>query len=87
VLDPSGRELIAWHWHPTGHSDVTHRRLHLSSRIAPIELGGGLDPLPLADLHIPTGHVDLADVAPFLIAEVGIRPRKRRWEATLATHT
>jgi hypothetical protein len=41
--------------------------------------------LPLADLHIPTGHVELADIVRFLIAEVGARPRKRDWESILST--
>jgi hypothetical protein len=84
LLDMSNRELFAWHWHPSGNSRVTRPHVHLPSRIAPLELGRGLEPLKLADFHIPSGHVALADVVWFLIAEAGIRPRKRDWEAILA---
>jgi hypothetical protein len=84
ILDSSGHEIIAWHWHPIGNSPITHTHLHVSSQIQPIPLGRGLDPLPLADLHIPAGYVDLPDIVRFLIAEVGVRPHKRGWEALLA---
>jgi hypothetical protein len=83
ILTTDNRELLAWHWHPTGTSAVTHTHLHLSGQIAPLHLGRGTDPLPLADLHIPTGAVGLADVVRFLIAEVGVQPRKPNWQAIL----
>lgn len=83
IADRDGRELLAWHWHPIGSSAVTQTHLHLSSQVPPIEIGRNLEPLPLADLHIPTGPVDLADVARFLIAEIGVQPRKPDWQAVL----
>jgi hypothetical protein len=83
ILDTNERELLAWHWHPMGNSPITHTHLHVSSQIAPLDLGRGLAPLPLADLHIPTGPVSLADIVRFLIAEVGVQPRKPDWQAVL----
>jgi hypothetical protein len=81
--DTSQHELVSWHLHQLSSSDVTYLHSHVSSRIGPLELGRGLDPLPLADLHIPTGFVDLADIVRFLIAEAGIRPRKSDWQTVL----
>lgn len=83
IADCDDRELLAWHWHPVGSSLVTHTHLHVSSQIAPLDLGRGLDPLPIADLHIPTGQVGLADVVRFLIADVGVQPRKPSWRSVL----
>ncbi len=83
LLDRDDVELLVWHWHPLGRSEVTHPHLHLSSRVPPLELGRGLASLPLADLHVPTGHVELSDIVRFLLAEVGVSPRRSDWQAVL----
>jgi hypothetical protein len=79
LLDLDQREIIAFHWHPTGLSNVTDPHLHLSSRLNPIEMGRNQEPLDLADMHIPTGFVTLEDVVRLLISEFGIAPRRDDW--------
>lgn len=83
LLDREEREILAFHWHPIGLSDVTDPHLHLSSRMNPIEMGRDQEPLPLADMHIPTGFVALEDVVRLLISEFGIRPRSADWDSML----
>jgi hypothetical protein len=79
LLDLDQREIIAFHWHPTGLSNVTDPHLHLSSRLNPIEMGRNQEPLDLVDMHIPTGFVTLEDVVRLLISEFGIAPRRDDW--------
>ena len=83
LLDRNDREILAFHWHPEGLSNVVDPHLHLSSRLNSIEMGRGQEPLPLANMHIPTGFVTLEDVVRLLIAEFGIRPRHNDWDAVL----
>jgi hypothetical protein len=83
ILDRDDREILAFHWHPSGLSDITDPHMHLSSRLNPIEMGRNQEPLPLADMHIPTGFVTLEDVVRLLISEFGIRPRHTGWDAIL----
>ena len=83
LLDPDQREIIAFHWHPTGLSNVTDPHLHLSSQLKPIEMGRSQEPLALADMHIPTGFVTLEDVVRLLITEFGISPRRDDWDRLL----
>lgn len=83
ILDRDDREVLAFHWHPAGLSNVTDPHLHLSSRLNPIEMGRDQEPLPLADMHIPTGFVTLEDVVRLLISEFGIRPRHAKFDAVL----
>ena len=82
-LTSEEHEFLAFHWHPIGLSDVVDPHLHLSSRLNPIDMGRNQDPLPLAEMHIPTGFVTLEDVVRLLIAEFGIRPRRPDWETVL----
>lgn len=83
LLDREDREILAFHWHPVGLSDVTDPHLHLSSRLNPLDMGRDQDPLPLAEMHIPTGFVTLEDIVRLLISEFGIRPRRADWDDTL----
>ncbi len=83
VLDREEREILAFHWHPVGLSDVTDPHLHLTSRLNPIDMGRDQDPLPLADMHIPTGFITLEDVVRLLITEFDIRPRCTDWDDLL----
>lgn len=84
LSDRSDDELMAFHWHPVGLSPVVLPHLHLSSRLPELAVDGGRANLALAALHIPTGHVALSDIVRFLIAEVGVEPRRSDWMDVLA---
>lgn len=83
LLDLHERELLAYHWHPVGRSLITTRHLHLSNQVPPLDLGRGADPVALADMHLPTGSVWLADLVRLLIAEFGIESRRPDWQTVL----
>lgn len=76
IGDDSGRELIAYHWHPQGPSRVTGPHLHVH---ADIQLGSAW--LPKA--HLPTGTVALQDVLRLAIEELGVEPLRDDWQAVL----
>lgn len=84
VLEPDGREIVAYHWHPEGTSPIRHPHLHLTSRLPTIDLGPRFAPVALAEAHLPTGPVRLADVVRLLIDELGVAPRRTDWGAVLA---
>jgi hypothetical protein len=84
VLEPSGREILAFHWHPVGTSPVTRPHLHVSSRMPPIEIGQD-HVVRVADLHVPTGFLPFAEVVRMLIEEFDVEPRRADWETVLAT--
>jgi hypothetical protein len=83
ILDSTGNEIIAYHWHPAGASRVIHPHLHISSRVNPIPVGRGPDELALADLHIASGVVRLGDIVRFLIEELDIAPLRDDWRQIL----
>lgn len=83
LTDTEGQEILAFHWHPQGLSRVTHPHLHLSGRLAPLQVGRGLDTIQLGDIHIPTGYVLPEDVVRLLIEELGVRSRLPDWDALL----
>jgi hypothetical protein len=83
LSDTDEREILAYHWHPSGESRVVDPHMHLSNRLNPIEMGRNQDPLRLADLHLLTGFVTLEDVVRLLIEEFGVRPRLAEWDALL----
>src|SRR5206468_2507992 len=82
IAGADGRELIAFHWHPVGASPITFPHLHLSSRIGSIAIDGD-NKVALGEMHIPTGPVEMGDVARLLIAEFGAQPRRLDWAAVL----
>ena len=84
ILEPEGREILAYHWHPTSVSPVKNPHVHLSSRIGPLVIAPSGAAVALADMHLPTGFVDLNDVVRLLIAEFGVEPRRADWDAVLA---
>lgn len=46
------------------------------------QLDAGIS-ITLADMHIPTGFVTLADIVRLLIAEFGVEPRRSDWQRVL----
>ncbi len=83
LLDRQEHELLAYHWHPEGVSPITFPHLHLSSQVRPIAIGPGADPVALAEMHLPTGQVTLADIVRLLITEFAVQPRRDDWETVL----
>jgi hypothetical protein len=70
------RELLAYHWNPTGPEQKRFPHLHLS---AAAEVGNRA----LTRAHIPTGEVSLGDVVRLFIEELGVRPRRADWRTVL----
>lgn len=86
ILDVDENEILTYHWHPAGESDVTTPHLHLSSKIGPIRLASsGRTPseLYLANLHISTGRILLEDVVRLLITDFNVAALTTNWERTL----
>jgi hypothetical protein len=76
--DRDGREIIAFHWHPSSPNKVTSPHLHLGP-VAQV----GHDQLRGA--HIPTGRIALEDVLRLAIAEFGAPARRADWDDVLRT--
>jgi hypothetical protein len=85
VTESDEREILAYHWHPHGQSPVTVPHLHVSGRIPPIQIAPG-EAVALADMHLPTGYVGLADVVRLLIVEFRVVPRRHDWESVLTSN-
>lgn len=89
ILDEDGAEIIAYHWHPSGSSRFTRPHLHVSSRVRPLAVGAAqLEPRPtrpvdLAQMHITTGVISLADVVHLLIQEFSVTPLSTSWASIL----
>jgi hypothetical protein len=73
-----GSEIIAYHWHPQGRSQVTTPHLHLGA-------GAQVGKAELARAHLPTGPVAVQDFLRMLITDFGVRPLRRDWEDILET--
>ncbi len=86
LVDREQREVLTFHWHPTGISSVTHPHIHLSGRLPTLDLGPGSRSVALGDLHIPTGPITLTDIVRLLIVEFGVAPRRPAWAAILEEH-
>jgi hypothetical protein len=83
VLDSDEREILAYHWHPTGISPIAFPHLHLSGRLRPLDFGSNTDPIALGEMHLPTGYVALEDIVRLLITEFDVQPRRDDWETIL----
>ena len=53
VLDPDGREILTYHWHPEA-AGPDYAHLYLSGKLAPLDAGQGYEPIALGELHLPT---------------------------------
>ncbi len=83
LRDHSGRELLAFHWHPDGRSPVAFPHLHVSAALRGTTPSGDPAVLPLDKLHIPTGHLSAADVVRLLVAELRVRTLTIDWQVRL----
>jgi hypothetical protein len=77
LIAKSGQEVLAYHWHPTGHSNVTYPRLHLYQ-------GAGALQHNLLKAHLPTARIAIEDVVRCVITQLGVIPLRNDWEAILA---
>ena len=75
-FEHAGSELLAYHWHPQGHSPVTEPHLHV---LGDRELEGQ----PLGKLHLPTGAIRLEDIVALAISELGAEPLREDWRTVL----
>lgn len=82
VTNDVGRELLGYHWHPSGVSAVREPHLHvfrpLSSRTDSEKQDGRLD-----GVHLPTGVIDARDFIRFLILELAVEPVREDWRRLL----
>lgn len=83
LFEHSGRELLAFHWHPAGRSPVGYPHLHVSAALRGTTPSGEVAILPLDKVHLPTGFVSLADVVRLLVAELGATPVVGDWRERL----
>ncbi len=67
-----GRELLSFHWHPTGASPIRTPHLHVH---AEIQVGD----VWLHKAHLPTGPVSPVDVLRLLLDDFGVPPLRDDW--------
>lgn len=81
ILDSNEHEILAYHWHPDGLSNVRTPHFHVGSAILDTqvhELGR-----TFSKMHMPTGEITIADVVRALIEEFGVVPIHARWDDVL----
>jgi len=91
ILDGEGREILLFHWHPAGVSNVLTPHLHIPGA-ASVALGtrsgkgNGKRSVHLGRMHVPTGYVSLEDVVELLIVEFEVQPRHPDWLAVITAN-
>lgn len=78
ILDSDHREILAYHWHPTGLSSYSAHHLHIGH-------GAIIGREELHHAHLPSGHVSILDILRLLIRDFGASPRRHDWRAVLAS--
>ena len=76
IRDAGGREILGYHWHPTGISSYVSQHLHIGH-------GAMVGREELHNAHLPTGYVSIRDISRLLIGDLGAAPRRGDWEAVL----
>jgi hypothetical protein len=74
----SGQEVLAYHWHPTGRSDITYPHLHLYGGV------GALQP-NIRKAHLPTGRIAVEDVLRLAITHLQVIPLREDWDDIITT--
>lgn len=89
VLDVDEKEIVVYHWHPTGVSAATMPHPHVTAAGA-VELrqraGSRLTgrKTHLGAFHLPTGQVLLEDGVELLVREFAVDPLLPDWESILS---
>ena len=78
ILDSDHREILAYHWHPTGLSSYAAHHLHIGH-------GAIVGREELHHAHLPSGHVSVPDILRLLISDFRASPRRHDWRAVLAS--
>lgn len=81
IFDHNQREILVYHWHPQGKSNVITPHFHVGSAV--LDTTGHEMGKTFSRLHLPSGHVTIADVVRALIEEFNVRPIHERWDETL----
>lgn len=71
-----GGELLAFHWHPAGASQIRTPHLHVG---AEVRIGSRW----LPKVHVPTGAIALQDVFMLCIEELDVKPIRDDWRVVL----
>ena len=74
VLDDTRQRVLAYHWHPVGHSQVTYPHLNIGGRTAPFDL---------TKAHLLAGPVTLVALIRMLITELDVEPLRLDWRDVL----
>lgn len=77
IMDSDQREILAYHWHPTGRSSFISQHLHIGH-------GAMAAREELQTAHLPTGYVALADIIRLIIRDFRATPRRHDWESVLS---
>jgi hypothetical protein len=89
VLDVREGEIVIYDWAPAGVSPVQTPHMHIpaaGSVVLPQRAGSprATQKTYLDDLHFPTGHIFLEDIAELLIREFRADSQRDDWEQVLA---
>ena len=76
LSDESAREILAYHWHPEGPSQVQTPHLHLGPAA---EVGRAA----LLAAHLPTGPVAIQEVLRLAVESFGVEILRRDWDQVL----
>ena len=77
IMDADQREILAYHWHPTGRSSFISQHIHIGH-------GAFLTREELHTAHLPTGYVSLSDIIRLLIGDLRVTPRRSDWQSILS---
>jgi hypothetical protein len=80
IETPAGQEILAYHWHPGGLSEVDSCHLHLGPG-----LKSGLGMKNLGKMHLPSGRVSVEEVVRLALSVDGWggQPQRSDWEQVL----
>ena len=74
--DADDHEIVAYHWHPAGESDVTRPHVHLG-------IGAKIKHLGLLRAHLPTNRIAAEDFLLLAIRDLGVEPLRDDWREVL----
>jgi len=77
TIAATAQEVLGYHWHPQGRSNVMYPHLHLYE-------GAGTLRHNLRKAHLPTGRIAVEDILRLAIAHFLVTPLRKDWEIILA---
>ncbi len=81
TLTPEEADEALLRWEYVRQPEGLWCRHHLQGPV-PLALGRR-EPVPLNDLHLPTGYVTIEEVIRFCIVDLGVEPLSKEWDAIL----